>query len=125
MKKIALFLTLIALMGSTSTQAYEAEPTKKDMKEFYALLKIIYSDMPALMNGFEVLIDNDFDLNKIKDKKNVCDAVQAAERITYIANQSKVHPYFQKSIDQLRETMPEDNAKVIKQGLQDSGYKCL
>lgn len=71
MKKIALFLALIALMGSTSTQAYEAEPTKKDMKEFYALLKIIYSDMPALMNGFEVLIDNDFDLNKIKDKKTV------------------------------------------------------
>lgn len=81
--------------------------------------------MPALMNGFEVLIDNDFDLNKIKDKKTVCDAVQAAERITYIANQSKVHPYFQKSIDQLRETMPEDNAKFIKQGLQSTGYKCL
>jgi hypothetical protein len=26
---------------------------------------------------------NDFDLNKIKDKKTVCDAVQVAERIAY------------------------------------------
>ena len=129
---IVLFTALLMLPFSLQAQNYATkqvtEPSIQDMKAFYKVLKIIYTDMPAVMTGLDVMLNYNFEIDQISKQselKQICDMVHAAERISLIASQSQVHPHFQANVDNLAQIMSAENAAVIKEVIQQKNYSCL
>ena len=123
--KIKTTLLAISILFTAQANAYSSEPTKQDYKDFYGLMKVLYSNMPTLMTGFEIIVDADFDIKKIEDKSKVCDFVHAAETISYVSKNAKVHPSFVNAVESLKKMITPENAALIKQELQKNNYPCI
>lgn len=69
---IVLFTALLMLPFSLQAQNYATkqvtEPNIQEMKAFYKVLKIIYTDMPAVMTGLDVMLN--ITLKSIKFQNN-------------------------------------------------------
>lgn len=117
-------IALVALLINSAAQAYEAQPTKKDLIDFYAVMKLLYSDMSPVMNGMGILIEADFQLDRIKDKQAICDMVQSIERMEYIASTAKVHPEYRDTLKEFNKIKKED-IDIVKRELQKIGHKCI
>ncbi|MGQ0476301.1 hypothetical protein [Acinetobacter variabilis] len=120
-----LITVLFALIVSSTVQAYQNEPTKEETKKFLNALKIMYTDMPAVMIGLELVVDNDFNIKNMKEKLELCNSIHAMERITYFANNTQLHPKFQKNIDELKTSFKVEDIKFIRKELKESGYSCM
>lgn len=119
------FITALLLLFVVSTShAYEAEPTKQDFKDYYSVMKLLYSDMPPVMNGMETLIEADFKLERVKDKQVICDFIQSIERMEYIASNAKLHPQFRNSLKEFDKIKKEDMT-AIKKEIQNIGHRCI
>lgn len=123
--KVKTILLAISILFTAQANAYSSEPTKQDFKDFYGLMKVLYSNMPTLMNGYEIIVDADFDIKKIEDKSKVCDFVHAAETVTYVSKNAKVHPEFLGAVESLKQTISPENAAMIKKELQKNNYPCI
>lgn len=121
MKFIIPFLIILI---STTSQAYEKEPTKQDLIDFYSVMKLLYSDMPPFMNGMGILIEADFDLNNIKDMRAICDFIQATERMKFVASNAKIHPVYKENLKDFDKMKDEDMTRIKKE-IAHTGYSCI
>lgn len=123
--KIKTALLTLTVLFTAHAHANDSKPTKQDYKDYYGLMKVLYSNMPTLMTGYEIIVDSDFDIKKVKDKSKICDFVHAAETISYVSKNAKVHPSFNDSIEALKNMITSENAALIKEELKRNNYPCI